>query len=219
MSNTDTTPFRRNLSRSGRHTMAGDELAAKILSGARKVMVDQGAGSFSVRKVAAAAGVSLGHLQHYFPTRAALLNSMVISLEEDFYEHFVTSISSVEDPVERFVACAEYVLSMGAGHDLLPLMREFWAMASREPEMAESLREFYEACRDFSTAVLLEANSKLDREEAERRSCTAVSLLSGAFLYLDPWRGDSSQVGFRNHMLQMMRSLPFETIEPQLQTA
>lgn len=219
MSNADTALFRRNLSRSGRHTLAGDEVAARILASARKVMVDHGAGSFSVRKVAAESGVSLGHLQHYFPTRAALLNSMVISLEEDFFDHFVASISSVEDPAKRFVACAEYVLSMGVKHDLLPLLREFWAMAGREPEMAESLREFYDACRDFSAGILLEANNNLDREEARRRSCTAISLLSGAFLYLDPWRGDSSQVGFRNHMMQMMRSLPFDSIEPQRQTA
>lgn len=219
MSKSDITPFRRNLSRSGRHTLAGDELAAKILGSARKVMVEQGAGSFSVRKVANQAGVSLGHLQHYFPTRAELLNSMVISLEEDFYEHFVASISAVENPVERFVACAEYVLSMSANHELLPLMREFWAMAARDPEMAASLSEFYTACRDFATKIMLEANQELDREEAQRRSCTAVSVLSGAFLYLDPWHGDSGQIAFRDYLLQMMRSLPFAQAEPQLQTA
>lgn len=178
-------------------------------------MVSQGAGGFSVRKVAFAADVSLGHLQHYFPTRAALLDAMVESLENDFYSFYVENIAPIANPVERFVACAGYVLDKETEDDLVPLLREFWVLAVRDEAVAHALNDFYQACRRFAAKLLLEANADLEYEEARRRSCTAVCMLSGAFLYLDPWAVGHTQDGFREHLLELMSRLPFQHLVAQ----
>lgn len=201
--------LRRNLSQSGRHTLAGDKLAMKILLAARGLLIEKGFSGFSVRKVAQAAGVSLGHLQHYFPTKSALLQAMLVSIEEEFYQHYLEEIVPIKDPVERFVACARFVLEVGPEHQHVPLLREFWVLASRDEAVAESLSEFYRSCRRFAAAMLAEANADLDWEEARRRSCTAVSALSGAFLYLDPWQGGDELDDFREHLIDLMRRIAF----------
>lgn len=202
----------RTLGRSGSHRGAGDEFALELVRCARRVMREHGAGGFSVRKVAAEAHVSIGHLQHYFPTRADLLHAMVMSVEVDFYEYFLRHITPIRNPVERFVACAQYVLDHARHDDLIALLREFWAMSARDGDMAKSLSAFYTGCRRFVARMLCEANESLDYAEARRRSCTAVSALSGAFLYLEPWQRDEPPADFRDYLLGFIEQLPF--IEP-----
>ncbi|SIO71159.1 transcriptional regulator, TetR family [Burkholderia sp. GAS332] len=51
---------------------------------ARRLLQHEDYVSFSLRKVATAAGVSPGTLQHYFPNRALLLNAVVTSTVGSF---------------------------------------------------------------------------------------------------------------------------------------
>jgi AcrR family transcriptional regulator len=206
----------RALTRSGRHTLAGDALAAKIVDCACKVMVEEGAARYSVRKVAQAAGVSIGHLQHYFPTKIDLQVAMLDSIGAQFYEYFANEIAPVEQPVDRLEAIARYVLANDEDLNHVALMREFWVLASRDEQVAASLSAFYANCREFAAQVLIEANESLDEAEAERRSRTAVSLLSGSFLYLDTTFGGEPEGDYREHLLRTIRLLPFiETDQPQ----
>ena len=51
--------------------------AERILRAARKLFVEEGGANFSARGVAKEAGVSLGAVQHFFPTKDALLAAML----------------------------------------------------------------------------------------------------------------------------------------------
>ncbi len=74
--NTDTP----SLSRKGAATRA------RILDAARNMLVDCGYDGLVMRSVAAAAGMTLGNLQHYFATREALL-AAVVRAEADSRRH------------------------------------------------------------------------------------------------------------------------------------
>lgn len=54
-----------------------EEKKEEILEAARRVLIAEGSGGFSVRKVAGEAGISLGNLQYYFPSRIALLEGLL----------------------------------------------------------------------------------------------------------------------------------------------
>ncbi|MCA8893865.1 MAG: TetR family transcriptional regulator, partial [Amphiplicatus sp.] len=48
----------------------------QILETARTILVRDGHAGLSMRKVAQESGIALGHLQHFFATREALLNGL-----------------------------------------------------------------------------------------------------------------------------------------------
>lgn len=58
----------------------------KILAAARVVIEEEGADSFSLRAVAAKAGVSLGTVTYYYPNRAALVEACLESLHALHHE-------------------------------------------------------------------------------------------------------------------------------------
>jgi AcrR family transcriptional regulator len=190
---------------------ASTDRASTIVQHAKMVLVEQGAGGFSIRKVAQAAGISLGHLQHYFPTKSDLLNAMVDSLMKSFYRFFRHEVEPVPNPLDRLVACAGFILDQGPDERMVPLLREFWSMATRDPAIADSLSTFYAHCQRFLAEMLTEANPALDRSEIEHRSFTVISLLSGAFLFTFSWSGEAENPGFRDDVLASILRLALDT--------
>lgn len=184
----------------------------RILSHARELLIKEGTRAFSVRKVASAAGMSIGHLQHYFPDRAALLDAIIESLRTSFNRYFTSNIASILNPVDQFVACAKYINDQGPDRHMVLLLRELWALAAHDTKVARSLSDFYSDCRQLATKILRRANPKLDETEAGLRAATAISLLSGAFLYVHPWMEDAAVEGFSERILECVVSLPFQEI-------
>ncbi|MEQ8204756.1 MAG: TetR/AcrR family transcriptional regulator [Woeseia sp.] len=195
--------------RTARRTLAGDELAARILLHARDVLYDRGAAGFSVRKVADAAGISIGHLQHYYPTLLDLHCAIVQWVSQDFADYYADHVTAIDDPVDRLLACANYILERDEKKNHLALLREYWVLAMRDEQISALLTRFYAACRELAEDTLLDANAQLGRTEARRRGCVAVSLLSGAFLYTNPSFDGTLAEEFRNHVRDEIRRLPF----------
>ncbi|MFJ8470288.1 TetR/AcrR family transcriptional regulator, partial [Streptomyces swartbergensis] len=58
-------------------TQQGSIRRTSLLDAAETVLVAKGNASASLRTIADAAGVRIGHLQHYFPTRADLIKAVL----------------------------------------------------------------------------------------------------------------------------------------------
>jgi AcrR family transcriptional regulator len=54
-----------------------DDTKRSILTAGRTLLIRDGAGGFSMRKVAIAAGISLGNLQYHYKTKDDLLEGML----------------------------------------------------------------------------------------------------------------------------------------------
>lgn len=63
------------------------ETKRRILKAARDALIAEGSGSFSMRKVAAAAGLSLSNVQYYFKDRAELLDGILEGFVEGYREY------------------------------------------------------------------------------------------------------------------------------------
>lgn len=189
-----------------RHTLGGDQLAAHIVDCGCGVLLSRGAGEFSVRKVAQQARVSIGHLQHYFPTRDDLLCALVVRAEQDFYGYYRRHVAAIPDAQERIDACARFMLADSGRIGTLALLREFWSLASRNEAVAVAVEDFYTGLRRFGARLLKEANPALGAAAARKRACALIAMLSGAFLYTG---NDDANVGFRQFLLAEVRALPF----------
>jgi len=190
----------RALRRSGRHTVSGDAQAEEILRCARKVILEHGAGGFSVRKVAQAAGISIGHLQHYFATRADLLRAVLVDMEQRFHDHYGRSIATIDDPLKRLDACAAYLLGESTGKSATPILREFWSLAARDEIVAEAMNDFYSGFRRFTTRIVQEADPRVDAATASQVSATLIATLSGAFIFLDDRNEDDQRQALRDYL-------------------
>lgn len=68
----------------------------EILAASRKIILEKGVASFSMRQTAAAVGVAVGSLYNYFPSKADLLSATIGSIWEEIFQP-LARLSSVDD--------------------------------------------------------------------------------------------------------------------------
>ncbi len=122
-----------------------------------RIVADQGLDRLSVREVAAAARVSIGAVQHYFPTKDAMLSAA--------YEEVVARIRSRlravkigSDPRQNLTVLLRELLPLDENRaDECRIHLAFAARAATAPELAEiqrtSLAELHAAVAEAFTAA------------------------------------------------------------------
>jgi len=160
---------------------------AALLEAAENVLVTKGNAHAAMRDFAAAAGVSVGHLQHYFPTRADLIRAV---LER-----------SLDRSLQRLAEEATLDLGVGASGGLtrqdsarlltallhehseledVKMHLEIWAMASADPQAADALRSFYAQYAAHVAGVVRRGRPDLPEVELAGIAAAIVSLFEGA---------------------------------------
>lgn len=162
----------------------GNARKAKILQMAEWVLVDEGYAGFSLRKVAKRAGVSIGNLQYYFPTRAQLLDGMMESLLGSCMSHYERHIVVIPNPQDRLMECATYLLSDSSQQGMFQILREMWALAVHDEDAAASVEEFTRSWQAMQSTMIREVNPDLSPERADALAAVAVAMLCGSFVSL-----------------------------------
>lgn len=180
-----------------------------ILVAAIRVLKEEGAAAFSARRVAKVAGISLGHLQHYYPNKSALLRATVGACATRLARHYEAVIAPIPNPVDRLIAMAEYALHEEEKERLPTLMRQFWTIAEHDEALARNLTAFYTRCRRLFACVLRQANRDLSVPESLQRGAAAISLLSGAFLCLPNTSNGPWHDSFHDYLLTTIVKLPY----------
>lgn len=146
-----------------------------VLDVALGILRDRGDHGLSMRKLAQGAGMSLGHLQHYFPNKDAVLKGLVGA-------HFELCSAALRDHVAR--ACDDEPRRRVAGlvafgfdyvgdglSDTCRVFREFWALSSRNEEVRHHLDAYY---REYAEQLVAFLSPVAASSAAARR---AVALL------------------------------------------
>lgn len=68
----------------------------RILQAARAVLIKQGSGGFSVRKVAAEAAIALGNVQYHYKTKADLLSGLMVWYVAENRQALLHTMNDVE---------------------------------------------------------------------------------------------------------------------------
>jgi AcrR family transcriptional regulator len=103
------------------------ETPRRIVHVARTVLMSRGYAQFSMRNVAAAAGMRLANVQYYFPTR----NDLVHALMRDTQERYAAAygeclIKAPPDRRERFKAFMDFSLADVANPDTRRFITQMW---------------------------------------------------------------------------------------------
>lgn len=155
----------------------------RILRATLDLIDRDGIGALSNRRIAEAAGVSLGSLTYHFPSQASLLReSLLLYVGEE-----VARIEAIADglrarqPLPSFGdVVVEVQQTVAAGLDRTePLAElELHLQAARDPELQEASQRCFTAYHELAAAAL----QALDVPDPERHAVAVVGLISGMSL-------------------------------------
>ncbi|MFC9885253.1 TetR/AcrR family transcriptional regulator [Streptomyces libani] len=173
-------------------TRQGSVRRTSLLDAAETVLVANGADA-SLRAIAGEAGVRVGHLQHYFPTRAELIKAVLERALDRSLERLAatTGLRAVRDDPSALEGPAgaadpdEVVAVLLAEQEdpqLVRLYVEVWALAARDAEIAAVVREFYRKYVAQVEAFVRYGRPDWPDELCRARAETFVALVEGAAL-------------------------------------
>lgn len=137
-------------------TPKGQARRARILDAAAACFRREGFHGSSMARIAATAGMSPGHLFHYFKRKEDIVEA-IVSRERTVMEAFAEKLrgaGSRSDVLELIYDGVAEVLARDADHDGASLTMEIMAEATRNPEMLEMLRSFDDEARQSVVSVL-----------------------------------------------------------------
>ncbi|MFF7727084.1 TetR/AcrR family transcriptional regulator [Streptomyces sp. NPDC008001] len=160
-------------------TKQGGIRRTSLLDAAESVLIARGNADASLRAVAAEAGMRVGHLQHYFPTRAELIKAVLERALDRSLERLAGMAEAVRaDPGEAVAV----LLAEQEDPQLVRLFAEVWALAARDEDIATVVREFYRKYVGHVEAFVREGRPEWPAESCRSRAEAFVALVEGAAL-------------------------------------
>jgi AcrR family transcriptional regulator len=131
-------------SRSGQTYERGRVTRQAIVRAAESILIEHGHAKFTVQRVAAKIGISPGNLNYYFPTKASLLETLIIYTLAQ-YRHRVRAAGEAMNTGSREALgkVLLWLMEDARSDHTSRLFRELWAMAPHEPRIAKAMDRFY----------------------------------------------------------------------------
>ncbi|MEV0193758.1 TetR family transcriptional regulator [Kitasatospora purpeofusca] len=161
----------------------GAERREALLDAAEEVLVTEGGPEWTMRAVAAAAGVRLGHLQYYFPTHADLVAAVLERVLRRSADRLAPLLSTDAGAPGATAGVVTTLLSEQEDARLMRLFAEVWALAARDTTVAAAVRGFYDDYRTQVAAFLARRRPDLPEAELQARAGVFIMLIEGASLF------------------------------------
>jgi AcrR family transcriptional regulator len=189
------------------HAASSDAVGVRerMLRATLKLIADGGVAAVTNRRVASAAGVSLGSLTYHFASQAQLLReSLLLHVEEETARrqqiaHELAAekpgVRQVAEAVERLVAVPSEIPQQIAELEL-------HLQAARDPELREASLRCFEAHEEIASAAL----SALGLPDGGRHAPAVVALMTGLAVRRLAGGGQDAQ-GTSEALLALVRGL------------
>lgn len=163
--------------------LKGQRRVEEILDTAVRVLIDDGYGEFTMRRVADAAEIRLSNLQYYFGTKEALLNALLGRTIEDYRQALgAMARNGKGSPDLRFGKIIEYLLKDQTKRESCLIFWELWALAGRDAEIAALMDRYYDTYIDEMAQAVRLISPDMKRRTANRQAAMIVALIEGASL-------------------------------------
>lgn len=169
----------------------GQARALEILEAALDLLVDQGYRAMSMRRIAAACGITLGNVTYYYPTKDALVRDLldgVLATYEDAFDHIRQDPSL--SPQDQLVAIIQLLLDDIQTKKTTHLFPELWALANHDPFIADRVDELYRRVRVVLNELIAILNPALTPDERETVALFVSASLEGTTMFAGhnkPW--------------------------------
>jgi len=170
-----------------------EAMRVRILEGGRRAFTAGGFRGTSVPAIAAEAGVSVGLIYRYFPSKEELFLELCLSGTPGELEQLAERIAPIEDPVIRLTTAIDsyfdaLFLAIGA-----PLVLQALAAAPSDERIRESLRRRGDDLRGFSALFVRHAiaRGELDPATDVDEVAAVTTMLLDAALIAVAEQGDA----------------------------
>lgn len=169
----------------------GAATAEAIVKAALKVLIEEGAAQFTVRRIAAECGMKVGNVSYHFPRKDMLVQVMLADMLESYDKVLDSQVRqpglSARERLRRVIAlCLEDI----AGKRTTRLFTELWAMANHNAVVAERVAQFYARVHGVICEYVSELNPALDTAQAQTVALYISASMEGATPFLGhekPW--------------------------------
>ncbi|MET8779412.1 TetR/AcrR family transcriptional regulator [Nocardia sp. NPDC004654] len=163
-------------------TGKGTQRRAELLDIAERILIESGHGELTMRAVAAAAEVRLGHLQYYFPNRGQLIAAVLRRTLERTLQRLAPLLASA-DSTEPVADMVRMLLVEQDDFCLVRVYTEIWALAARDESTAEAVRDFYRTYQDHVVGLIRARNPEAPEGICRIRARVFTMLIEGAALF------------------------------------
>jgi AcrR family transcriptional regulator len=162
-----------------------EEMRERILEGGRRAFITGGFRGTSVPSIAAEAGVSVGLIYRYFPSKEELFLELCISGTPQELTHLAERIAPIDDPVERLTVAIDSYFDALFHAIGAPLVLQALAAAPTDDRIREALRRRGDDLRGFAAAFTADALRRGEVDPAsdiDEVAATTTMLLDGALV-------------------------------------
>ena len=138
--------------------MASSVGQSRVLEAAVACIAESGLDGTSIRQVAARASVSIGAVQHHYPTKDALLAAAMAHLESTYRQRLARSTAETTTAKERLRRTVHALVPADADdRRATALWLAFVARAAVHPPTAQQHRQLWQRAEDSITQLVVEA--------------------------------------------------------------
>ena len=171
--------------KSSETTSKGLERAGEILDAARAVFAGEGYAKLSMRGVAARVGITLGTVQHYYPTKEALFEAMLLRTLEELQASAdrMAQAEAGASPAAQFRDAMRYFIRELGSEVNLATFTELKALSMREPFAAGVMEQVFTRARMSVGRRVRALVPAVSHKELNLRSALIVAQLMGLTWY------------------------------------
>lgn len=191
----------------------GRERVSAILAAARALLIEEGVAGFSLRNVAARAGLQLGNLQYYFRTKEDLVHALMEDVARGYVEKQAEVLARLpHDPPARLTAWVDWLLEDAHDRRTQRLFIQLWALIENiEGGAAEFLDDLYREDLRMLEELIGEVNPQLPPSDRRARAAFIAATVEGTMVAIRgagarAWRRIEEEI--RTHAMRIAQAPP-----------
>jgi len=159
--------------------------ALDILHAARALLAAEGYAGLSMRRVAADVGISLSNVQHYYKSRDALLEALLLYTMDLFQKKMdgIAAAMTSASPIDRFLSTCDMFLEEITDPVTHAIFFELWALASRNAFASSLMDKMLARERKTIFNMIRGLNPAIDDQEYMQRAILMVAQIEGLMLF------------------------------------
>jgi AcrR family transcriptional regulator len=170
-------------------TEKGTERIRLILEEAKNTLVDEGFAGLSFRTVAKRAGITVGNVTYYFPTKDDLLVELAGYIFDRWEARFRRNLpSDMTDKMDIFLYSVRYMIEENKRVKSNRLLLEMWTMANHSTAVMRMLDTFYGKMRAWIESMLADIAPRQSVQKRRLRAALITSQIEGLMVLVGPNR-------------------------------
>ena len=182
----------------------------EILEAARVLLSEEGYDQLSLRRVAAAAGIHLKTLQHYFPSKEDLIQS-TLEYTSSIYTEASSGFAGSSNPEQGFERYIRFLIDDDKDRRSAGFFYQLWARAHVDAPTNERMQAMYMSYTATIEQLMTEFNPDLSKKKRRQRAIMIGALIEGMMLYIGYGKDRPDGVGdIEKEVLRWCKKLAVE---------